>query len=142
MTACCTGATIRVRLKYQRKLPVTVGDHCSYMCLLFTGVELMTGTAGSALHFFVDVKKVKVQVSIPKISQGGGPLFQKGILRVTLETEIVFLQIKRCIKILREITDQAPKYIGPVRIVAGNTIILLNGPVSDRVLLHDFRDVS
>ena len=60
---------------------------------------------------------------------------------MTLETEVVFLQIKRGIKILREIADQVAKNIGPVGVVAGNTVILLNGSVSDRVLFHNFRDV-
>lgn len=141
MAACRACSPIRVSLKDQGELPITVGNHRSHMGLLLAGMELMTGPAGSALHFLVDVKKVQVQIAIPKISQGGGPLFQKGFFRVTLETEIVFLQIKRGIKILREVTDEAAKYIGPVRVVTGNAIILLDGTMSDRVLCHNFRDV-
>jgi hypothetical protein len=49
------------------------------MCLLLAGMDLMAGPAGSALHFFVDMEKVKVQIAIPKISQGCGPIFQKGL---------------------------------------------------------------
>lgn len=60
---------------------------------------------------------------------------------MALETEVVLFQVERCIELFGEIGDQTPKYVGTMRCMTGNAIILLDRPVSERVLLHKECDI-
>ncbi len=60
---------------------------------------------------------------------------------MTLKTEVIFLQVKRRIEFFREIGDQTPEYIGAMWRVTGNTVILFDWSMFERILFHLFGDV-
>lgn len=127
--------------KIYRNLPGAEGGEFANVAPLRTHMNLVAGNTSPTL-FAVDVKEVKVPVSIAKIGQVCRAFVQNHGFLVAFETKGVHLEIKGIVKFLIKIVLQILGHISRVGFVAGAANLLLDRTVLIksifRLLLHFF----
>jgi len=100
-----------------------VGNTVSDQMLLGRSVDLVTGPAGPAPFFLVDMDIVQVSITVAEIGQGGGLFGGDDLGVMTGKTESVVFGIKGCVKLGRILRDEETEDFTPVGGVAGTAIL-------------------
>jgi len=95
---------------------------------LTAGVGIMTGnTVPPLLH--IDMEIMEVVFTVPEVRQRTGKLLFRYFLVMTAEAKIVILRTVIFVKLFRIITDQHPRVLRTMHLVAGSAVTRLHRSV-------------
>ena len=94
-----------------------------------TGMGLVTGLAGSALKFLVDMDVVQIAVTVPEFCGSGGLFFRQQFTVMTFKTKAVFFEVIRGIEAGYHWRGEQLFIIRAVRVMAAGASAFSDGAV-------------